>query len=74
MQQSIITKRLVCEGLASSTKNEGNIFPKILRVGIVETADPDILSVSLEDICVREVLKAKDNTMKKNNMTTVYIK
>lgn len=46
--------------------NAGNgptdrVFPNILRVGIVETDDPDIISVSLDDICDKEMFKVKKN-------------
>ena len=44
-----ITKRLVKEGLISE---EGkNIFPKILRVGLLESDDKDVRSVYLDDLC-----------------------
>lgn len=68
-----ITKRLVCEGLITTnqgnfskcTSNEDyqnasyeRVFPKVLRVGIVETDDPDIIGVSLDDICDKHLAKA----------------
>ncbi len=50
------------------------VFPKILRVGIVETDDPDIIGVSLDDICDKQLLRAKENLSKLNNMTTTQVK
>lgn len=52
--------------LDGSMLNAGNgptdrVFPNILRVGIVETDDPDIISVSLDDICDKEMFKVKKN-------------
>ena len=67
-----ITKRLVCEGLLSVDGCQ--VFPNILRVGIVETEDADIRSVSIDDICDKKVLEAKESINKKNNMTSTEIR
>lgn len=50
------------------------VFPKILRVGIVETDDPDIIAVSLDDRCDKQMMKAKQTHIKRNNMTSTQIK
>ena len=50
------------------------MFPQILRVGIVETTDPDILSVALDDILDREAARVKNKIIKRNNMTTTQVK
>lgn len=44
-----IVKRIKTEGLFNG---EGEIInPEILRVGVVETDDPAVRSVSLDDLC-----------------------
>ena len=40
----------------------------------METTDPDILSVALDDILDREAAKKKDKIIKRNNMTTTQVK
>lgn len=40
----------------------------------METDDPDIISVSLDDICDKFMMKAKETQTKRNNMTTTQIK
>jgi senataxin len=44
-----ITKRLRTEGLVDG--NDKKIYPKVLRLGIVDTEDKDITGCSLDHIC-----------------------
>lgn len=46
----------------------------MLRVGIVETDDPDIIKVSLDDICDRKITSLKKSSIKNNYMTTTQIR
>ena len=67
-----ITKRLVNEGLMGPQGER--IFPKLLRIGIVETDDKDIRSVYLDDLCENDVEKEKLSMKKRSNMTTTQVK
>ena len=49
-----IVKRIVNEGIFSGDGTK--IKPKILRVGIVESQDPDVRSCYLSDLCERQML------------------
>lgn len=67
-----IAKRIICEGLING--NGDIIHPKVLRVGIVETDDPDIRSVSLDDLCDKRLIESEAEAMKDYKMTTPQIK
>jgi senataxin len=48
-----ITKRLRTEGLADGNGNK--VYPKVLRLGIVDTEDKDITGCSLDHICESKI-------------------
>lgn len=45
-----------------------------MRVGVVDTDDPHIVGVSLDDICEKKIAQLRVSNFKRNNLTTVQIK
>lgn len=66
-----IVRRLLREGLLGES---GTVHPKILRVGIVEGADEEVRSVSLDELCERTMLARQEEAKQERQMTTPQIK
>ena len=68
----LIVRRIRTDGLLTG---EGKIFhPRVLRTGIVETTDPLVREVSLDEQCERRLRESQEEEQQRSAMSTAEIK
>lgn len=50
------------------------MFPNVLRVGIVETLDNDVRSVSLDDLVEKKMIEQDAKATEERRLSTVQVK